>query len=174
VPEVHVESPGGRLLVTRLRRGPVPLLRYETGDRGDVVEEPCECGFRGPSIARLAGRRAAHFVRADGTRVDAWQLAWVFKHAPLASFQLTQIGPTAFDLALDPGASPDVLPLLRQALERLGFADPSVALRRVQVAAGTKPEPFVVPDDASWRWSDHEPLVPAQSRQEPSGSLLSR
>jgi phenylacetate-CoA ligase len=174
-PEVHVESLDGRLLVTRLRRSPVPLLRYDMGDGGQVVEGSCACGHRGPSVAGLAGRRAALFVTPAGQAVDAWQLAWVFKHAPLTTFRLEQVGPSDFRLLLDPAAPDEVCALLRPAMERLGWPAPRLEVRRAQVPAapGDKPAPFVAAAE-SWRWSAQPPRLPWQSEQEPSGSTLSR
>jgi phenylacetate-CoA ligase len=144
-PEVWVESVDGELVVTRLRDSALPLLRYRTGDRGDVAREAgaCACGFCGWTITGFAGRRACEYVTPAGARVDAWALAWVFKHHPLRAFRLTQTAPAAFLLELD-GDAAAVLPLLRAALVRLGWPEEV----RVQLAPGPagaalKPEPFV-------------------------------
>src|SRR6185503_5752966 len=71
-PDVFVESLEGELVVTRLRDSVLPLLRYRTGDRGQVVDEACACGLRGPSILGFLGREPCWFVRPDVERVDAW------------------------------------------------------------------------------------------------------
>ena len=144
LPDVWVESPAGELLVTRLRPGAWPLLRYRTGDAGRVVERACACGFEGPSLEGFEGRRACLFARPDGGAVDAWQLAWLFKQQPLRGFSLVQAGPARFRLELPPGADPAgaLVPALVAALQRLGWAAPQVELGPLAAVTGEKPEPF--------------------------------
>lgn len=146
LPDVWVEAPAGRLLATRLRPSALPLLRYDTGDAGTVVEGECACGHRGPSITGFEGRRACAFRRADGGTVDAWQLAWLFKHHALRSFRLTQLAPERFLLELEgspAGARAALAHELGQALRRLGFGRPEVEVRGgLSPDAGPKPDPF--------------------------------
>ena len=98
LPDVWVESVDGELVVTRLRASILPLLRYRTGDRGEVGRDDCRCGYGGATIRGLTGRRACAFLAPGGREVDAWQLAWAFRHHPLDGFRLTQEGPEAFRL----------------------------------------------------------------------------
>ncbi len=144
LPDVWVESPAGELLVTRLRPGAWPLLRYRTGDAGRVVEGACACGFEGPSLEGFEGRRACLFARPDGGAVDAWQLAWLFKQQPLRGFSLVQAGPALFRLGLPAGAEPSgrLVATLVAALQRLGWTAPQVELGPLEPATGEKPEPF--------------------------------
>jgi phenylacetate-CoA ligase len=147
LPDVWVESQQGELLVTRLRASAWPLLRYRTGDRGQVEREACDCGYRGLSIVGFEGRRACHFVRPDGRRVDAWQLAWLFKQHALRGFRLTQTGPADFALALSAVERPDLDALAAQtraALQALGWPHATVlATWRSGAHQQGKPEPFV-------------------------------
>ena len=98
LPDAWVESVDGELVVTRLRESILPLLRYRTGDRGEVRPDDCRCGYGGVSIEGLTGRRACAFFTPGGREVDAWQLAWVFRRHPLDGFRLTQEAPDAFRL----------------------------------------------------------------------------
>ena len=146
-PDVWVESIDGLLAVTRLRASVLPLLRYRPGDRGEVDHGPCACGFRGPSIVGLTGRRACAFVTPDGRAVDAWQLAWAFQHHPLDAFRLVQRSANAFrlDLAAGDEAAAPVVERLRGSLARLGWDAPRVACRivpRGSLRAAAKPAPF--------------------------------
>src|SRR5262249_58428732 len=50
IPDVWVEGLAGELVVTRLRAGALPLLRYRTGDAGDIPADPCASGRAGPPI----------------------------------------------------------------------------------------------------------------------------
>jgi phenylacetate-CoA ligase len=145
VPDVYVESVEGELCITRLRPSVLPLLRYRTGDRGEVINEACACGRRGPSIVRFSGRRACFFVAPDGRRIDAWQLAWIFKLQPLASFRLTQVEVNRLTLELSGGAVSDhnaLVQRLHEALRRLGWSDAILEVAPLSDGAVTKPEPF--------------------------------
>jgi phenylacetate-CoA ligase len=145
VPEVWVESLEGELVVTRLRPSPLPLLRYRTGDRGRVERDDCRCGYRGWSLYGFEGRRCCDFVTPTGDRIDAWQLAWLFKHHPLGGFRLTQDAPSRFRLETEAPAAPGALAAeLRFALVRLGWSHPEITLAPGSQldAPGGKPEPF--------------------------------
>jgi phenylacetate-CoA ligase len=145
-PDVHVESVGGELVVTRLRDSVLPLLRYLPGDRGTVERGRCDCGFDGDSIVGLDGRRACSFLRPDGAPVDAWSLAATFKQVELRQFRLTQEGSNAFLLEVDAEAEVGLHGLgeaVDAALVRLGWAMPQVTIRRERLAGPVKPEPFV-------------------------------
>lgn len=145
-PRVHVESEQGRLYVTRLTDSPFPLLRYAPGDSGTVRRvDPCCCGARGQVIEGFTGRRAALFVAPDGNRVDAWQLAPLFKRTALSGFQLAQVGPSRFRLALD-RPNPGLRSSLVSALQRLGWPQPQVEWAALEPDENRplKPEPFVL------------------------------
>lgn len=141
-PDVWLESVAGELVVTRLRPTLVPLLRYRTGDAGTVVDEPrCACGHSGWTLLGLDGRRACTFVRPDGTPVDAWQLAWVFKQVPLDRFRLEQVARDRFLLHAAPTDEVRLETILREALFRLGWPTCEIA-RTGPPPLGDKPEPF--------------------------------
>ena len=148
VPDVWVESVAGELVVTRLRPSVLPLLRYRTGDRGEISPDACPCGYHGWSITRFTGRRQCTFLTPDGREADAWKLAWLFKHYPLHSFRLTQRGAEEFELQLVPERGivdvGDLRDRLETALGRLGWARASVAPAVVAAipCTGEKPDPF--------------------------------
>src|SRR6185369_1121295 len=98
LPEVWVEAVEGELVVTRLRPSVLPVLRYRTGDAGEVRADACACGYHGLTITGLTGRSACLFHRPDGVEVDAWRLAVVLKYSRLRGFRLTQDGPESFRL----------------------------------------------------------------------------
>jgi phenylacetate-CoA ligase len=166
VPDVFVDSVAGELVVTRLRPGALPLLRYRTGDRGAVSAGVCACGWRGWTITGFTGRRACDYVTPDGRRVDAWSLAWLFKHVPLRSFRLTQVAPSAFELLVDGEAPLEPLAArVEHALRVLGWRAPAVAPRRVDslAAAGDKPEPFAVAQWSVMSMRNTTPRSPSDS-----------
>jgi phenylacetate-CoA ligase len=194
LPDAWVEAVDGELVVTRLRASVLPLLRYRTGDRGDVRPDRCRCGYRGLSIRGLIGRRACVFLAPGGREVDAWQLAWVFRHHCLDGFRLTQEAPDAFRLettgeagvpegalaprageAAGPGAGTDGLAeTVRRTLVSLGWAEPRIERRRVtrEALASAKPEPFACHEDMSPRGAPFESGHEGSAvRTEPSGPI---
>jgi len=148
IPDFWVESASGDIVVTRLRPGLVPVLRYRTGDRGEVHPDDCACGYHGLSIVGFSGRHACMFVRPDGAGVDAWQLAWVFKHTPLSDFRVTQASTNQFVVEIAGATSDRALAETRArlaaALGNLGWAAPIIDMRPVPVieTRGGKPHAF--------------------------------
>jgi phenylacetate-CoA ligase len=147
-PDVWVEPGLEEVVVTRLRPSVLPLLRYRPGDVGTVRRDTCPCGFHGWTLEGFGGRGACHFLTPGGRAVDAWQLAWVFKHHALRAFRLTQVEAERFELELAGAVDGEVGPLserLTAALRNLGWAEPRVSSRHVDpgaLAAGAKPLPF--------------------------------
>ncbi|HZI16846.1 MAG TPA: AMP-binding protein [Myxococcus sp.] len=149
-PDVWLEPERDEVVVTRLRPGVLPLLRYRPGDAGTVRRDACACGFHGWTLEGFGGRGACHFLTPSGRAVDAWTLAWVFKHHALRAFRLTQVDASRFELELAEASDADVGPLcerLTVALRNLGWTEPVLAVRQVEapaLASGAKPQPFRV------------------------------
>ncbi|MCP3063097.1 coenzyme synthetase [Myxococcus sp. K38C18041901] len=150
-PDVWLEPREGEVVVTRLRPSVLPLLRYRPGDSGAVRRDTCPCGFHGWTLEGFGGRGACHFTTPSGRQVDAWALAWVFKHHTLRAFRLTQVEGTRFELELADARAQDVPALcerLLAALRNLGWREsPRIDVRAVSaesLATGTKPLPFRV------------------------------
>ncbi|QSQ28436.1 coenzyme synthetase [Pyxidicoccus parkwayensis] len=147
-PDVWLEPGLDEVIVTRLRPSVLPLLRYLPGDAGTVRRDTCACGFHGWTLTDFGGRGACHFLTPPGRAVDAWALAWVFKHHTLRAFRLTQLERSRFMLELAGAAEADVGPLrerLTAALRNLGWEEPRLEVCHVEaatLAAGTKPRPF--------------------------------
>lgn len=145
---VELEVDAGELVVTNLRNRLFPLVRWRTGDLGEVTDGACACGFRGRSIAKLSGRVASRFVSAAGVRVDPARLHPVLSFLPLRRFQLVQEAPTALLLRYDAeeALSGDSLAPLSEAATRLLGGRVDLRLERVQVPMfrpGEKPLPFL-------------------------------
>ena len=53
-------TPGefGRILVTTLTNFAMPLIRYDTGDIAQALDDPCPCGRTLPSFGQVLGRRS--------------------------------------------------------------------------------------------------------------------
>ena len=147
-PDVWLEPERDAVVVTRLRSSVLPLLRYLTGDAGTVRRDACACGFHGWTLEHFSGRGACHFLTPSGHAVDAWSLAWVFKHHALRAFRLTQVERSRFSLELAGAEQADVRPLcerLTAALRNLGWMDLRLEVQHVEPAAlatSAKPQPF--------------------------------
>jgi phenylacetate-CoA ligase len=118
---VEAESVARELLVTNLRNSLFPLIRYRTGDLGEVARRPpCACGFAGRDLERLEGRVASRFVAASGARVDPGQLQPLLSRLPVRQFQLIQSqGEVLLRYCADRPVESGALPTLQAALEAL-------------------------------------------------------
>jgi phenylacetate-CoA ligase len=81
LPSSIVECDHGELLVTNLRNRFFPLIRYRTGDLGEM---------RDGRLERLEGRVVSRFRAADGRAVDPSQLAPQLSALPVRQWQLRQ------------------------------------------------------------------------------------
>ncbi|MEP7359792.1 MAG: hypothetical protein ABI847_21250 [Anaerolineales bacterium] len=98
-PDVY-ESPG-ELVITQLHNYAMPLIRYQVDDLAVLDRRACTCGRAAPMLARLAGRRMASFVTANGTLVEGYHLIRFVRRAPgVLEFQLIQEAVGRFRLLL--------------------------------------------------------------------------
>jgi phenylacetate-CoA ligase len=82
----------GKVLLTALRSGAMPLVRYELGDIAEWAPHgPCACGMALPAIAEVHGRERSFLRLADGSlklaRLTGEHWAAV---APVQEFRLVQ------------------------------------------------------------------------------------
>ncbi|MDN5893659.1 MAG: hypothetical protein L0H93_06490 [Nocardioides sp.] len=84
-------APGelGDLVVTDLRNGVYPLIRYRTGDRGILRAEPCPCGRSLPMMEQPQGRTNDLLHLPDGTAL-AHHISVMFSDHP-ESVRLFQV-----------------------------------------------------------------------------------
>jgi phenylacetate-coenzyme A ligase PaaK-like adenylate-forming protein len=94
--EVQPTGPGdggrqGTLLVTCLYNRAMPLLRYEIGDTGEMLERACSCG-RGLPLARpTLGRSVDYITLEDGTLRSPYDLIMAIRMVPgMRQFQIIQ------------------------------------------------------------------------------------
>lgn len=79
----------GRLIATALLNADMPLVRYETGDRTTVTDEPCDCGRRLPVLAAIEGRVDDVIITPSGRHIG--RLDPVFKaDLPIREAQIIQ------------------------------------------------------------------------------------
>ncbi|MCX8087105.1 MAG: hypothetical protein N3C63_09445 [Rhodocyclaceae bacterium] len=66
---VWLESREGRLLVTSLTNRLMPMIRYENGDCGELLDERCRCGLPFPLMAMSLCRHNDFIRTPDGRRL---------------------------------------------------------------------------------------------------------
>ncbi|GAB1392526.1 phenylacetate--CoA ligase family protein [Rhodocyclaceae bacterium] len=66
---VWLESIDGNLLVTSLTNRLMPMIRYENGDSGELLDEPCNCGLPFPLMAMGLCRKNDFIVAPDGRQI---------------------------------------------------------------------------------------------------------
>lgn len=75
LPDVGADpAQGGRLLLTSLANRAMPLLRYDIGDTGIVLEERCPCGRGLPMIRPTLGRSVDYLALPDGRTLAPYSL----------------------------------------------------------------------------------------------------
>ena len=79
----------GRVVLTTLENGLMPLLRYEIGDYAIAAEGVCECGRTLPLLGRIVGRGMNLFRNLEGRLFATWDLVNVF--VDLSNIDLFQI-----------------------------------------------------------------------------------
>ena len=110
---------GGRILVTSLYNRAMPLIRYELGDSGVLLDEPCPCGRGLPLMRPTLGRCVDYFVLADGVTITPYDLTCAIEHLPgLARYQIIQRSRSRVEVLVEPGAGfePSVGSAIQSAL----------------------------------------------------------
>jgi phenylacetate-CoA ligase len=81
----------GKLLVTCLYNRAMPLLRYEIGDTGELLERACSCGRGLPLVRPTLGRSVDYIALADGTVVAPYDLTCAIEDvAGMRQYQIVQ------------------------------------------------------------------------------------
>ena len=81
----------GRVLVTTLQNGIMPLVRYEIGDWALAADGPCPCGRTLPLLGRVAGRAVSLFRTTTGRVVTPWDIVVRIKYRnDMRQFQIVQ------------------------------------------------------------------------------------
>jgi len=59
----------GRLIATNLKNYAMPFIRYDTGDLGSLIHEPCSCGRGLMRIGSIMGRTRDFIFTPDGRKI---------------------------------------------------------------------------------------------------------
>jgi phenylacetate-CoA ligase len=89
----------GRVVVTRLTPGPMPLIRYDTGDVAHFVDGACACGRGLRRISRIQGRASDIVTTPAGDRLIVHFFTQIFEMIPeIAQFQVRQDLPESISI----------------------------------------------------------------------------
>jgi phenylacetate-coenzyme A ligase PaaK-like adenylate-forming protein len=81
----------GNLILTDLENYAMPLIRYKVGDRGSIINEPCECGRGLNRLQKISGRIKDFVELNNGRRIDGSYFTKRFrKISGIVLFQIIQ------------------------------------------------------------------------------------
>ena len=81
----------GEIVATNLHSAAMPIIRYRTGDMGQLDTEPCPCGRTLPCLKRLEGRRMDFLVMPDGRVMHPTAVVHIIReYQPIREFQIVQ------------------------------------------------------------------------------------
>jgi len=99
----------GRILITDLANAVMPLIRYQVGDVGRLLTDPCPCGRRTPRL-ELFGRLQEVLTGPGGPIPPTVAADAYFADPAVANVRIEEIDPGDFRAAVvaAPGESPDL------------------------------------------------------------------
>lgn len=98
----------GRIVVTPFDNRVMPMIRYDSGDRGTIVSTPCPCG-RTLRTMRVLGRQTEIIAFDDGRSVSLLDISVVFDafSGAIRQYQIQQTGTYTFVVHVIPGPTFD-------------------------------------------------------------------
>jgi phenylacetate-CoA ligase len=91
-PDGQFSEPGkGEIVVTNLMSTAMPLIRYRTGDIGELDDSPCSCGRGLPLLRYVEGRRTDFLITPSGRVTHALAIIYPIREVPgIVEFQVVQ------------------------------------------------------------------------------------
>ncbi len=125
----------GNIVVTRLHAGPMPFIRYKTGDVGVRGDHPrCSCGRGFELMHRIEGRETDIVLTPSGNRLIVHFFTGILeKFNQIESFQVVQDELEAIIVRVVPGVgfSPEVSRQLVEDLKAHGADDLRIQVEEV-------------------------------------------
>ena len=131
----HFAVPGkGEIVITNLLSRAMPLIRYRTGDVGQLDSSECSCGRGLPLLSYVEGRQTDFLVTPSGRVLHALAIIYPIREAPgVSEFQVVQetVGQVVIRLVADSSFSESACKtLVAKARLALG-GEVSVEIERV-------------------------------------------
>lgn len=83
----------GSIIVTSLYNYGMPLIRYEVGDTGKLLERSCRCGRELPLMAPTLGRSVDYFILQDNSVVSPYLMTCAVENIEgVKQYQIVQEG----------------------------------------------------------------------------------
>lgn len=92
----------GEITVTGGRNPYLPLLRYRTGDWGQLQFGNCSCGSTAPRLETLEGRKPVNFRSETGSIVNPVDISGVLRDFSLVQHEFIQHKDLSIDLCMRP------------------------------------------------------------------------
>ena len=93
-----------RILVTSLVNRAMPLIRYELGDTGQLLDQRCPCGRGLPLMRPTWGRSVDYLALVDGTVITPYDLTCAIEHLPgMLRYQIVQRAIDRIEVLVLPG-----------------------------------------------------------------------
>ncbi|MBF0483978.1 MAG: glycosyltransferase [Candidatus Omnitrophica bacterium] len=86
------------IVVTSLTNFAMPLIRYQTGDVGYLLNEPCSCGRNFPLFKLIGGRLKNFVIAKDGSQIPVTNLDLPGIYDRVVQFQFVQSRKGILDL----------------------------------------------------------------------------
>jgi phenylacetate-CoA ligase len=104
--EVLPTGERGEIVITHMRMGDFPFVRYRTGDVGSLSGDNCPCGRGLPLMGKIEGR-STDFIRApDGRVIHGLALIYVLREiSQIEEFKIIQESLNRITLQLVSGGS---------------------------------------------------------------------
>ena len=102
---LEIEPPGaaGKILITPLYNRAMPLLRYEVGDTGMLLQDKCPCGRGLPLIRPTQGRSVDYLRLPDGSMLAPYTLTCAIEAIEgMRQYQFVQTAPDRIELKIVP------------------------------------------------------------------------
>ena len=124
----------GEIVVTNLYSRAMPLIRYATGDMGELSDGECRCGRSLPLLKRVDGRRTDFLITPGGRVLHALGVIYVLREVPgVEEFQVVQetVGRIRVDVVADSRFALPEEAAIRRGIGKLMGPDVDVEVHRV-------------------------------------------
>ena len=89
--EPPVSGSKGEIVVTNLYSCAMPIIRYRTGDVGELTAEACSCGRGLPVLKKVEGRQTDFLMTVDGRVIHALAVIYILRElVAIREFQVIQ------------------------------------------------------------------------------------
>ncbi len=120
----------GKILLTKLEPGAMPLIRYDVGDVGRMaIKSICECGRGLDSLESIDGRVSDFIYTPNGNRLIVHFFTGIFEYYPeVNEFQITQTVRNKITITIVPSPTFNKSILTRIKHEILGKGDKNLLI----------------------------------------------